>query len=106
MCRRACPLRGHARPPSEIGLTRPWAGVGVYTTQILRAMAVERPDCRFTIYVPPGVPTEGSRSTSLRDRPHEAMGRGRRLHDPDPEGDGGGAPRLPLHHLCAAGRAH
>jgi glycosyltransferase involved in cell wall biosynthesis len=52
-----------------VGLTRPWAGVGVYTTQILRAMAVERPDCRFTVYVPPGAPTEGSRSTSFRQIP-------------------------------------
>jgi glycosyltransferase involved in cell wall biosynthesis len=52
-----------------VGLTRPWAGVGVYTSQILRAMAVERPDCRFTIYVPPGVPTEGTRSTSYRQIP-------------------------------------
>jgi glycosyltransferase involved in cell wall biosynthesis len=52
-----------------IGLARPWAGVGVYTTQILRAMAVERPDCRFTVYVPPGVAAEGSRSTSYRQLP-------------------------------------
>ena len=51
-----------------VGLTRPWAGVGVYTTQILRAMAVERPDCRFTVYVP-GLPAEGSRSTSYRQIP-------------------------------------
>src|SRR6266446_10776096 len=49
-----------------VGLTRPWAGVGVYTTQILRAMAVERPDGRFTVYIPPGVSAEGSRSTSYR----------------------------------------
>jgi glycosyltransferase involved in cell wall biosynthesis len=53
-----------------VGLTRPWAGVGVYTTQILRAMAVERPDCRFTIYVPPGVSAEGSRSTAYRQIPN------------------------------------
>ncbi|HEX9560163.1 MAG TPA: glycosyltransferase, partial [Candidatus Dormibacteraeota bacterium] len=51
-----------------VGLTRPWAGVGVYTTQILRAMAVERPDCRFTVYVP-GLAAEGSRSTSYRQIP-------------------------------------
>src|SRR5712664_4044008 len=49
-----------------VGLARPWAGVGVYTSQILRAMAVERPDCRFTVYIPPGVSAEGSRSTSYR----------------------------------------
>jgi glycosyltransferase involved in cell wall biosynthesis len=52
-----------------VGLARPWAGVGVYTTQILRAMAVERPDCRFTVYVPPGVAAEASRSTSYREIP-------------------------------------
>ena len=37
-----------------IGLERPRAGVGVYTTQILHAMAVERPDCRLTVFGPPG----------------------------------------------------
>ena len=36
------------------GLERPWAGVGVYTTQILRAMSVERPDCRLVVYGPRG----------------------------------------------------
>ena len=36
------------------GLERPWAGVGVYTTQILRAMAVDRPDCRLTVFGPRG----------------------------------------------------
>ena len=34
------------------GLARPWAGVGVYTTQILRAMAVERPDCKLIVFGP------------------------------------------------------
>lgn len=37
-----------------VGLARPRVGVGVYTTEILRAMAVDRPDCRLTVYVPPG----------------------------------------------------
>jgi glycosyltransferase involved in cell wall biosynthesis len=37
-----------------IGLERPRAGVGVYTTQILHAMAVERPDCRISVFGPPG----------------------------------------------------
>jgi glycosyltransferase involved in cell wall biosynthesis len=37
-----------------IGLERPRAGVGVYTTQILHAMGVERPDCRLTVFGPPG----------------------------------------------------
>ncbi|MGH7764675.1 MAG: glycosyltransferase family 4 protein [Candidatus Dormibacteraceae bacterium] len=36
------------------GLERPRAGVGVYTTQILHAMAVDRPDCRMTVFGPPG----------------------------------------------------
>lgn len=35
-------------------MERPRAGVGVYTTQILRAMAVDRPDCRLTVFGPPG----------------------------------------------------
>jgi glycosyltransferase involved in cell wall biosynthesis len=34
------------------GLERPRAGVGVYTTQILRAMSVERPDCRLVVFGP------------------------------------------------------
>ena len=34
------------------GLERPWAGVGVYTTQILRAMAVDRPDCKLVVFGP------------------------------------------------------
>jgi len=36
------------------GLERSRAGVGVYTTQILHAMAVDRPDCRLTVFGPPG----------------------------------------------------
>jgi glycosyltransferase involved in cell wall biosynthesis len=36
------------------GLERPRAGVGVYTTQILHAMHVDRPDCRMTVFGPPG----------------------------------------------------
>jgi glycosyltransferase involved in cell wall biosynthesis len=36
------------------GLARPRAGVGVYTREILRAMSVDRPDCRFTVYLSPG----------------------------------------------------
>ncbi|HYR47392.1 MAG TPA: glycosyltransferase family 1 protein [Candidatus Polarisedimenticolia bacterium] len=52
-----------------VGLARPWAGVGVYTSQILRAMAVERPDCRFTVYVPPGVSVNGSPSIAYRALP-------------------------------------
>ena len=37
------------------GLSRPWAGVGVYTREILHAMAVDRPDCRMTVFLPKGV---------------------------------------------------
>jgi glycosyltransferase involved in cell wall biosynthesis len=36
------------------GLVRARAGVGVYTREILHAMNVDRPDCRFTVYLPPG----------------------------------------------------
>src|SRR5260370_40846866 len=52
-----------------MGLARPWAGVGVYTTQILRAMAVERPDCRFTVDVPPGVSVDGTPTVAYRMLP-------------------------------------
>src|SRR5260370_18392750 len=52
-----------------MGLARPWAGVGVYTSQILRARAVERPDCRFTVYVPRGVSAEGAPSIAYRPLP-------------------------------------
>jgi len=34
------------------GLERPRAGVGVYTSQILNAMAVDRPDCRLVVFGP------------------------------------------------------
>jgi len=34
------------------GLERPRAGVGVYTSQILRAMSVDRPDCRLEVFGP------------------------------------------------------
>ena len=36
------------------GLERPRAGVGVYTAEILHAMAVDRPDCRLVVYGPAG----------------------------------------------------
>jgi glycosyltransferase involved in cell wall biosynthesis len=60
------PLTGLHVAVDGVGLARPWAGVGVYTTEILKAMAVERPDCRFTVYVPPGVAAEGPSSVSYR----------------------------------------
>ena len=34
------------------GLERPQAGVGVYTSQILHAMSVDRPDCRLEVFGP------------------------------------------------------
>jgi len=42
------------------GLARPRAGVGVYTREILRALSVDRPDCRFTVYLPPEVKSPGA----------------------------------------------
>jgi glycosyltransferase involved in cell wall biosynthesis len=36
------------------GLARARAGIGVYTKEILHAMTVDRPDCRFTVYLPRG----------------------------------------------------
>jgi glycosyltransferase involved in cell wall biosynthesis len=50
------------------GLTRPRAGVGVYTREILRALSVDRPDCRFTVYLPPEA-TAPSSPTAIRYRP-------------------------------------
>jgi len=48
------------------GLARPWAGVGVYTIQIVHAMAVDRPDGKLTVFGPPGayahVPDAGFRA--------------------------------------------
>ena len=44
------------------GLARPQAGVGVYTREILHAMTVDRPDCRFTVYLPAGVDAQGPES--------------------------------------------
>jgi glycosyltransferase involved in cell wall biosynthesis len=38
------------------GLARPRAGVGVYTREIIHGLAVARPDCRMTVFLPQGVP--------------------------------------------------
>jgi glycosyltransferase involved in cell wall biosynthesis len=51
------PSRGRGNTGLQVvvdgsGLDRPWAGVGVYTTQILRAMAVDRPDSRLVVFGP------------------------------------------------------
>jgi glycosyltransferase involved in cell wall biosynthesis len=52
------------------GLSRPRAGVGVYTREILHAMAVDRPDCRMTVFLPAGVePPETSSSIAYRPLP-------------------------------------
>jgi glycosyltransferase involved in cell wall biosynthesis len=40
------------------GLARPLAGVGTYTTEILRALAAERPGSRFTVFAPGAPPFE------------------------------------------------
>jgi len=37
------------------GLARPRAGVAVYTKEILHSLAVDRPDCRMTVFLPEGV---------------------------------------------------
>jgi glycosyltransferase involved in cell wall biosynthesis len=50
------------------GLTRPRAGIGVYTREILRAMSVDRPDCRFTVFLPPGADALSS-PPAIRYRP-------------------------------------
>lgn len=49
------PLIGLHVAVDGYGLARPRAGVGVYTKEILRAMIVDRPDCRFTVFLPDGV---------------------------------------------------
>src|SRR5438034_894490 len=49
------PRRGHVGLKIAVdgsGLERPRAGVGVYTSQILRAMSVDRPDCRLEVFGP------------------------------------------------------
>src|SRR6266850_556459 len=55
------------------GLERAPAGVGVYTKEILRAMSIDRPDCRFTVYLPPGAvapsPSPGIAYRSLPGAP-------------------------------------
>lgn len=46
------------------GLARPLAGVGTYTREILAAMAAQRPGCRLTVYVPPGVAFQSPRAAT------------------------------------------
>jgi len=53
----APPSRGRGSTGLQVavdgsGLERPWAGIGVYTTQILHAMSVDRPDCRLVVFGP------------------------------------------------------
>jgi glycosyltransferase involved in cell wall biosynthesis len=52
-----------------VGLARPLAGVGVYTTEILQAMAVDRPDCRMTVFVPAGFGGHAPPSIAYRPMP-------------------------------------
>src|SRR4029077_20654707 len=52
------------------GLARPRAGVAVYTKEILHAMAVDRPDCRMTVFLPDGVkPPETNSAIAYRPQP-------------------------------------
>ncbi len=52
------------------GLARPRAGVAVYTKEILHAMAVDRPDCRMTVFLPEGVkPPETNSVIAYRPLP-------------------------------------
>ncbi len=52
------------------GLARPRAGVGVYTREILHSLAVARPDCRMTVFLPPGIaPPETSPAIAYRVQP-------------------------------------
>jgi len=52
------------------GLARPRAGVGVYTREILHALAVDRPDCRMTVFLPDGVkPPESNSAMAYRPLP-------------------------------------
>jgi len=49
---------------------QPRAGVGVYTKEILHAMAVARPDCRMTVFLPRGVaPPEAAPPLAYRQMP-------------------------------------
>jgi glycosyltransferase involved in cell wall biosynthesis len=51
------------------GLSRARAGVGVYTKEILHAMAVDRPDCRMTVYVPHDVHMDAGPGVTPRRMP-------------------------------------
>lgn len=53
-------MRGLHLAVDGSGLVRSRAGVGVYTKEILHAMSVDRPDCRFTVYLPRGATAPGS----------------------------------------------
>ena len=52
------------------GLTRPRAGMGTYTREILAALAAERPQHRLTVFLPPGTaPPLASPQVAYRDQP-------------------------------------
>jgi len=87
------------------GLSRPRAGVGVYTRELIHAMAVDRPDCRMTVFLPDGVsrpeehPSIAYRtipSTRLVGRHLQWPARVRALH---PDAFFGPAGSLPLRDL-------
>jgi len=99
------------------GLARPRAGVAVYTKEILHALAVDRPDCRMTVFLPAGVkPPETNSAIGYRPLP-DARLVGRHLQwpqrvralNPDalfgpagglPLGDGGCPTVITVHHLA------
>jgi glycosyltransferase involved in cell wall biosynthesis len=51
------------------GLDRPRAGVGVYTSEIVHAMAVDRPDCRLVLYASEGASVPSVPVVSVRSIP-------------------------------------
>jgi len=51
------------------GLEQPRAGVGVYTTEILRSLAVDRPDCRLVVYAPDDATVPSAPGISVRSIP-------------------------------------
>ncbi|HEY4027093.1 MAG TPA: glycosyltransferase family 1 protein [Candidatus Dormibacteraeota bacterium] len=51
------------------GLARPWAGVGTYTTEILSALAAERPGSRFTVYTLADPPSDRQPAMTFRRQP-------------------------------------
>ena len=85
------------------GLTRPRAGMGTYTREILAALAAARPQHRLTVFLPPGVarPLEAPQ-IAYREQP-AARFAGRHLQYPRRVGRlGAGAFFAPAGHLPLA----